>query len=72
MLIDYSWNISQVVFGQTEIVECLTDHLKTGTSLCLQPTLEVLAGLATDLQQDFCPHLNTTLAVLMAGPFCIR
>ena len=62
----------QVVFGQPEIVESLTEHLRTGTSLSLQPTLELLAALATDLQQDFCPHLNTTLAVLMAGPFCIR
>ena len=62
----------QVVFGQTEIVECLTDHLRRGTSLCLQPTLEMLAALATDLQQDFWPHLQPTLSVLMAGPFCIR
>ena len=61
-----------MVFGQTEILECLTDHLRTGTSLCLQPTLEVLAALATDLQQDFCPYLKQTLSVLVAGPFCIR
>ena len=62
----------QVVFGQTEIVETLTDHLRTGTALCLQPSLELLAALATDLQQDFCPHLQPSLAVLMAGPFAIR
>ena len=64
--------LPQVVFGQSEIVESLTEHLRTGTSLSLQPTLELLAALATDLQQDFCPHLNTTLTLLMSGPFCIR
>ena len=60
------------MFGQSEIVESLTAHLRTDSSLSLQPTLELLAALATDLQQDFCPHLNTSLAVLMSGPFCIR
>ena len=62
----------QVVFGHTEIVEILCDHLQSDTVLSIQPTLELLAALATDLQQDFCPHLTTTLDILMSGPFCIR
>ena len=45
----------QVVYGQLEIVESLTEHLRTGTSLSLQPTLELLAALATDLQHDVGP-----------------
>ena len=61
-----------MVVGQTEIAELLWDGLKSGSVLSLQPSLELVAALATDLQQDFCPLLNTTLDVLMSGPFCIR
>ena len=40
--------------------------------LSLQPMLELLAALATDLQQEFCPHLKPFLNILMSGPFTIR
>ena len=40
--------------------------------LSLQPMLELLAALATDLQQEFSPHLKPFLNILMSGPFTIR
>ena len=50
----------------------LVTYLQAGTALSLQPMLELLAALATDLQTEFCPHLVTVLETLMAGPFKIR
>ena len=38
----------------------------------IQPVLELTAALATDLQQDFYPHLEKVLDVLIDGPLTIR
>ena len=62
----------QVIFSQAEIVSLLSDYVKTGTEVSLQPGLELVSAVATDLQQEFCPHLQSVLNILMDGPFKIR
>ena len=65
-------NCFKVVFNQKEIVAILSEHIQCGTVLSLQPTLELLAAAATDLQQEFCSDLEHLLNVLLSGPFKIR
>ena len=62
----------QVIFSKSEIVSILSEALHKGTELSLQPILELVSALATDLQQEFCPNLQSVLNILMAGPFKIR
>ena len=50
----------------------LTDYLSRGSLLDIQPVLELTSALATDLQQDFYPHLEKVLQVLIDGPLVIR
>jgi len=65
-------SLTQVIVSQGEIVTILTDYLTRGTLLDIQPVLELTSALATDLQQDFYPHLAKVLDVLMDGPLTIR
>jgi len=70
-LIKFS-SLTQVIFSQTDIVSILCDYLSRGTVLNLQPFLELTAALATDLQQEYFPHLAQVLEVLIGGPLTIR
>ena len=65
-------SLTQVIFNQTEIVNILSEFIPRGDVLSLQPMLELLAALATDLQQEFTPNLKPVLQILMSGPFKIR
>ena len=58
--------------GQAEVVDELVSQLGTGTALSLQPVLELVAALASDLQQEAAPHLPRLLTALTAGPLNIR
>jgi len=65
-------NLTQVVFGQLAVIDVLKDHLSAGTPLDLQPVLELVAALATDLQHEFYPHLQEFLDMLMGKPLAIK
>ena len=55
-----------LVVGKEEIVGILCDHLKEAGPLDIQPALELVAALATDLQHELYPHLPRILEVLMS------
>jgi len=65
-------SLTQVIFSQAEIVTTLCDYLTRGTVLDIQPVLELTAALATDLQQEYYPHLEKVLDILIGGPLTIR
>ena len=65
-------SLTQVIFNQTEIVNILSEFIPRDDVLSRQPMLELLAALATDLQQEFTPNLKSFLQILMSGPFKIR
>ena len=54
----------QVVFGQSSVADVLKEHLKSATVLNIQPMLELVAALATDLQHEFFPHLQSIVSIL--------
>ena len=55
-----------LVVGKEEIVGILCDHLKEAGPLDIQPALELVAALATDLQHELYPHLPRILEVLLS------
>eukprot|EP00092_Neocalanus_flemingeri_P037576 GFUD01040911.1.p1 GENE.GFUD01040911.1~~GFUD01040911.1.p1 ORF type:complete len:2557 (+),score=666.17 GFUD01040911.1:40-7710(+) len=65
-------SLTQVIFSQTDIVSILCDYLSRGSLLNIQPVLELTAALATDLQQEYYPHLEKVLDILIGGPLTIR
>ena len=60
------------MFGQLVIIEVLKEKISSGSSLDLQPILELVAALATDLQHEFYPHLKDFLNLLMEKPLAIK
>jgi len=63
-LVPYN-TLPQVLLGKSAIVEILKAGLSTSTTLSVQPVLELIAGLATDLQQEFFPDLFGFLDILI-------
>ena len=55
-----------VVVGKEDIVGILCDHLQEAGPLDIQPVLELVAALATDLQHELYPNLPRILEVLMS------
>ena len=55
-----------VVVGKGDIVGILCDHLQEAGPLDIQPVLELVAALATDLQHELYPNLPRILEVLMS------
>lgn len=53
-----------MIHGQSTIVEVLSTALSKSTALSVQPVLELIAGLATDLQQEFYPSFATFVAII--------
>ncbi|KAH8269515.1 hypothetical protein KR018_004754 [Drosophila ironensis] len=53
--------LPQLLLQKEFVVDLLLEHLATATNLSQQPLLELLAVLAQDLREDFCPYFQRIL-----------